>query len=85
MRVDIEVEVDDEAVTQVLGGEIIQWRGCDEPCDRGSAVSLVVHSLYELRERRPVSLSEESLVESSFAWAKQASRRSDLRPSRVNE
>jgi len=64
MRVDAEAEVGDEAVTQVLGGEIVQRRGCDESTgDRGSVVSLVVHLLNELGERRPVSLPEESLVE----------------------
>ena len=50
MRVDTEAEVGDEAVPQVLGREIIQRRGCDEPSyDRGSVVSLVVHLLNELR------------------------------------
>ena len=48
-KVDAEVEVGDESVTQVLGGEIIRWRRCDESsCDRGSVVSLVVYLLHEL-------------------------------------
>jgi hypothetical protein len=63
-KVDTQGEVRDEAVTQVLGGKIIQRRrGQEASSDRGDVVSLLVHVLDELRERRPVSLSEESLVE----------------------
>jgi hypothetical protein len=62
-QIDIEVEVRDEPVAQILGGEIVQRCPGHDSCDRDDVMSLVVDFLHELRQRRPVSLSEESLVE----------------------
>ena len=57
-------EVGDETVAQILGREIVQGCGCDEASsDRGNVVSLIMNGLHELRQRRPVSLAEETLVE----------------------
>jgi hypothetical protein len=57
-------EVGDESVTQIRGREIVQGYGCDEASsDRGNVVSLIMNCLHELRQRRPVTLSDESLVE----------------------
>jgi hypothetical protein len=59
-----EAEVGDESVTQILGREIVQRCGCHETSsDRGNVVSLIMNCLHELGQRRPVTLSEESLVE----------------------
>ena len=58
-----EVEVRGESVPQILGGEVVQRCPGHGSCERGDIVSLIIDSLQELRQRRPVSLSEESLVE----------------------
>ena len=63
MQVDAEVEVGDESVPQILGGEIVQRCPGHDSCDRGDIVSLIIDSLQELRQCWPVALSEESLVE----------------------
>ena len=58
-----EVEVRGDSVPQILGGQIIQRRrghGSSERCD---IVSLIIDFLQQLRQRWPVALSEESLVE----------------------
>ena len=52
-----------EPVPQILGGEIVQRCPGHGSCDRGDIVSLIIDCLHELRQRRPVALSEESLVE----------------------
>ena len=52
-----------ESVPQILGGEIVQRCPGHGSCDRGDIVSLIIDSLHELRQCRPVALSEESLVE----------------------
>jgi hypothetical protein len=57
------VEVRGESVPQILGGEIIQRCPGDGSCERSDIVSLIIDSLQQLRQRRPVALSEESLVE----------------------
>ena len=57
-------EVGDESVTQILGGEIAQGCGRDEASsDRGNIVSLIMNGLHELRQRRPVTLAREALIE----------------------
>jgi hypothetical protein len=56
-------EVGDESVTQILGGEIVQGCGYETSSDRGNVVSFIMSGLKELRQRRPISLSEETLVE----------------------
>jgi hypothetical protein len=58
-----EVEVGGESVTQILGREIIQRCRGHGSCERSDIVSLIIDSLQQLRQRRPVALSEESLVE----------------------
>ncbi len=63
MQVDAEVEVRDESVTQILGGEIVQRCPGHGSCDRSDIVSLIIDFLHELRQCWPVALSEESLVE----------------------
>ena len=63
LQVVAEVEVRGESVPQVLGGEIIQRCPGHDSCERGDIVSLIIGSLHQLRQRWPVSLSEESLVE----------------------
>jgi hypothetical protein len=62
-QVDAEVEVRDESVTQILCGEIVKRSPGHGSSDRGDIVSLIIDSLHELRQRWPVALSEESLVE----------------------
>jgi Phage integrase family len=57
------VEVSSESVSQVLGGEVVQRCRGHGSCERSDIVSLIIDSLHELRQRRPVALSEESLVE----------------------
>jgi len=58
------VEVCGESVAQVLGGEVVQrCCGHEASSDRGDIVSLIIDALHELRQRRPVSLVNESLVE----------------------
>jgi hypothetical protein len=58
VRVDAEVEVGYESVSQILGGEIVQRRAGHESLgDRGDRRVLVVHVLHELRQRRPVTLT----------------------------
>ena len=63
MQVVAEVEVRGEPVPQILGGEIVQRCPGHDSCDHGDIVSLIINSLQQLRQRRPVALSEESLVE----------------------
>jgi hypothetical protein len=64
VRVDAEMELGDESVAKILGGEIVQRCGChDASSDRGDVVSLFVDLLHELRQRGPVFLTEESFVE----------------------
>ena len=64
MRVDAEMELSDESVAKILGGETVQRCGChDASSDRGDVVSLFVDLLHELRQRGPVFLTEESFVE----------------------
>ena len=63
LQVVAEVEVRDESVAQILGGEVIQRCPGHRSCDRGEIVSLIIDSLHELRQCWPVALSEESLVE----------------------
>ena len=64
MQVVAEVEVGGESVPQILGGEIVQrWRAHEASSDRGDVVSLIIDALHELRQRRPVSLVNKSLVE----------------------
>ena len=58
-----EVEVGGEPVSQVLGGEAVQRCHGHGSCKRGDIVSLIIDALHELRQRRPVALSEESLVD----------------------
>jgi hypothetical protein len=58
-----EVEVRDEPVSQILGGEVVQGRHGQGSCDRSDVVSLIIDALQELCQCRPISLSEESLVE----------------------
>jgi hypothetical protein len=59
-----EADMRDESVTQILGREVVQRRGCYQASsDRGNVVSLIVNGLHELRQRRPVSLAEETLIE----------------------
>ena len=58
-----EVEVGGESVTQILGGEVVQRCPGQGSSDRGDIVSLIIDSLHELRQCRPIPLSEESLVE----------------------
>jgi hypothetical protein len=52
-----------EPVPQILGGEIVQRCPGHGSNDRSDIVSLIIDSLHELRQRWPVALSEESLVE----------------------
>ena len=63
LQVVAEVEVRDESVPQILGGEVVQRCRGHGSCDRGDIVSLIIDSLHELRQCWPVALSEESLVE----------------------
>lgn len=63
MQVIAEVEVRGESVPQILGGEVAQRCPGHGSCERGDIVSLIIGSLQQLRQRWPVSLSEESLVE----------------------
>jgi hypothetical protein len=58
-----EVEVGGESVPQILGGEVVQRCPGHGSCERSDIVSLIIDALHELRQRRPVCLSEESLVE----------------------
>jgi hypothetical protein len=58
-----EVEVGGESVTQILGGEVIQRCRGHGSGERSDIVSLIIDLLQQLRQRRPVALSEESLVE----------------------
>jgi hypothetical protein len=62
-QVDVEVEVRDESVAQILGGEVVQRCPGHRSCDRVDIVSLIIDSLQQLRQCWPVALSEESLVE----------------------
>jgi hypothetical protein len=52
-----------EPVPQILGGEVVQRCPGHGSCERSDIVSLIIDALHELRQRRPVALSEESLVE----------------------
>jgi len=63
LQVVAEVEVCGESVSQVLGGEVVQRCRGHGSCERSDIVSLIIDALHELRQRRPVALSEESLVE----------------------
>jgi hypothetical protein len=63
LQVDAQVEVGDDPVPQILGGEIVQRCPGHGSSERGDVVSLIIDSLHELRQRWPVALSEESLVE----------------------
>jgi hypothetical protein len=63
LRVDAQVEVGDDPVPQILGGEIVQRCPGHGSNDRSDIVSLIIDYLHELRQRWPVALSEESLVE----------------------
>jgi hypothetical protein len=63
LQVIAEVEVRGESVPQILGGEVAQRCPGHGSCERGDIVSLIIGSLQQLRQRWPVSLSEESLVE----------------------
>jgi hypothetical protein len=63
LQVDAQVEVGDDPVPQILGGEIVQRCPGHGSCDRSDIVSLIIDSLHELRQRWPVALSEESLVD----------------------
>jgi hypothetical protein len=63
MQVIAEVEVRGESIPQILGGEVVQRCPGHGSCERSDIVSLIIDSLHELRQRRPVCLSEESLVE----------------------
>ena len=62
-QVDVEVEVRDESVAQILGGEVVQRCPGHRSCDRVEIVSLIIDFLHELCQCWPVCLSEESLVE----------------------
>ena len=63
MQVIAEVEVRWESVPQILGEEIVQRCPGHGSCERSDIVSLIIDALQQLRQRRPVALSEESLVE----------------------
>ena len=63
LQVVAEVEVRGESVSQILGGEVVQRCPGHGSCERSDIVSLIIDSLHELRQCRPVALSEESLVE----------------------
>ncbi len=63
LQVVAEVEMRGESVPKILGGEIVQRCPGHGSTDRGDIVSLIIDSLYELRQCWPVALSEESLVE----------------------
>ena len=63
MPVVAEVEVCGESVSQVLGGEVVERCRGYGSCERSDVVSMIIDSLHELRQRRPVALLEESLVE----------------------
>jgi hypothetical protein len=63
LQVVAEVEVRGESVPQILGGQITQRCPGHRSCERGDIVSLIIDALQQLRQRRPVCLSEESLVE----------------------
>jgi hypothetical protein len=63
LQVVAEVEVGGESVPQILGGEVVQRCRGHGSCERGDIVSLIIDSLQQLRQCRPVALSEESLVE----------------------
>ena len=63
LRVVAEVDVGGESVTQILGGEIVQRCRGHGSCERSDIVSLIIDSLQQLRQRRPVSLSDQPLVE----------------------
>ena len=52
-----------EPVPQILGGEIVQRCPRQGSNDRSDIVSLIIDSLHQLRQCRPVALSGESLVE----------------------
>jgi hypothetical protein len=52
-----------EPVPQILGGEVVQRCPGHGSCERSDIVSLIIDALQQLRQRRPVCLSEESLVE----------------------
>ncbi len=80
MQVVAEVEVRDESVTQILGGEIVQRCPGHGSCDRGDIVSLIIDFLHELRQCWPVALSEESLVELAGQGAHRCSGRIGAAP-----
>jgi hypothetical protein len=63
LQVVAEVEVRGESVPQILGGEVVQRCPGHGSCERSDIVSLIIDALHELRQRWPVALSEESLVE----------------------
>jgi hypothetical protein len=63
LQVVAEVEVGGEPVSQILSGEVVQRCPGHGSGERSNVVSLIVDSLQELRQRWPVALSEESLVE----------------------
>ena len=63
MKVIAEVEVGGESVAQILGGEVVQRCPGHGSCERSNIVSLIIDSLHELRQRWPVCLVGESLVE----------------------
>jgi hypothetical protein len=64
IQITARAEVDDESVAQILGREIVQGWGCYETSsDRGNIVSLIMNGLPDRRQRRPVTLFDESLVE----------------------
>jgi hypothetical protein len=52
-----------EPVSQILSGEVVQRCRGHGSGGRSNVVSLIVDSLQELRQRWPVALSEDSLVE----------------------
>jgi hypothetical protein len=67
LQVVAEVEVRGESVPQILGGEIVERCPGHDSSDCSDIVSLIIDSLQELRQCRPVALSEESLVELAVA------------------
>jgi hypothetical protein len=52
-----------EPIPEILGGEVVQRCPGHGTGERGDIVSLIIDGLHELRQRRPVSLANESLVE----------------------
>jgi hypothetical protein len=52
-----------EPVPQILGGEVVQRCHGHGSSERSDIVSLIIDALHELRQRRPVCLSEESLID----------------------